>query len=134
MEQELMDEIRTEWRESLPQVIRGRDPLPEVTSIKLILDKPPTGNEILRRVAEQTNCRIGDLRGHAKQPDLVQARAVACYLIHWHLPELSHEQIGKILNRERTTICYSIKRSKELLAIDPDFSLLARQVERSMGL
>lgn len=68
--------------------------------------------KVIRRVAEYYDLKEDDLRKETKNRKAVHARSVAASLLFWRYG-LSYSDIGRLLNRNHSTIMYHIHRIME---------------------
>lgn len=64
---------------------------------------------ILDEVTEAFNITIDDLNSRNRKPRLVDARAVVCYLMHYHT-SLTSGEIGAMIGRDHSTVLYFVKK------------------------
>ena len=74
----------------------------------------PTPNLIISQVCKFYSVDDATLRGSQKTKGIAEARQVAIYLIR-KLTNLSTPDIGKELNKDHSTILYSIKKVEQAL-------------------
>lgn len=66
---------------------------------------------LVAAVAESFGATAAEIRDHRRTAHLVEARQVAAWALHQE--DLSPGQIGRVLQRDRTTILYSLRRVAE---------------------
>lgn len=65
---------------------------------------------IIDAVCEEFRIAVRDLKGDSRQPaKLISARILACNALHTLMPELSYPTIGRLLNRDHTTVMYHVQ-------------------------
>ena len=71
------------------------------------------------------------LAGPVRQAELVEARQIAIYMIKKRYRDLKLREIGAFINRDHTTVLYSVKEAEKWLFLDREFSRnYAKIVER----
>ena len=87
--------------------------------------RPPTGPEILARVAADHGFSVADLQGPSRRGPLVLARHTAMYVCR-DLTDLSLPKIGKLFGgRDHSTVSHAIAKMTRLIGSDRK---LARQI------
>ncbi len=79
--------------------------------------------ELLRRVANEFDVSIEDLRGGGRTPRLSAARAVICHLAIAYL-DIPGTRLADYFEQARSSITRSERRGKELLAAHPEWRKL----------
>lgn len=69
---------------------------------------------VLQQVAQAYGVAVADIRARARDAYIVQARAVAVYLVRQHV-ELSTMALGEFLDRDHTTIMNALKKAPRYL-------------------
>lgn len=84
---------------------------------------------LVERVAERMGYRFDDLVGEARERNITEARHVAMALVR-EQTDLSYPAIGKLFNRDHTTVMSGVQRINELLATGdrPDLELVMSDV------
>ena len=101
---ELRDKARRARIEELErQRIAGREKLIRQTSNK-------DARAVMARVALEMDVRIEDLLGPRRSAKLVEARHKAIIAVALERPKLSLPQIGKLFNRDHTTIMHALQK------------------------
>lgn len=73
---------------------------------------------IQRLVAEQYGFTIKELWSSRKTDGRAKARMITCYICMESVPDLSYNQLGKILGRDHTTVMYAHKTIKRQIGED----------------
>ena len=88
--------------------------------------------DIQRRVAEHFKIRFADMRSERRSLGIVRPRQVAMYLSK-QLTTRSLPEIGRMFDRDHTTVIHAVRRVEALAAIDPalreDVEMLRRLLE-----
>lgn len=74
-----------------------------------------TSREIVERVADYTGFKPGDLTGHCRLRKIVLARWLAIWLVRELRPDLSISLIGRLFNRDHTTIIHALREYPRLV-------------------
>lgn len=78
-----------------------------------------TAQHLLDQVAALFGLERADLTGRARQRYIVEARQAAAWLLRHTYPQISLEEIGRLLGgRDHTTIGYSIEKMTDRLKDD----------------
>lgn len=86
-----------------------------------------SAQEYLRRAATLTGLQEAQLRGRRMDDECIHARwAVMRALCR---AGMSNTGIGKVVNRDRTTVLHGIRQADELLTLNSDFAALCAAVE-----
>jgi uncharacterized protein (DUF433 family) len=88
--------------------------------------------KILEVVAGDFNISIEDLKGTTRLKEVAQARQLAAYLLRT-INKLSYPAIGKIMEKNHTTIIHSCKKITNDLAENPKFKESVRKLIVSLG-
>lgn len=80
--------------------------------------------EIIRMVAATGGLTVKDLVGCRARRDVSWVRQVAYYEVHKQRPNLSIAEIGRIFNRDHTTVIYGIVKVEAAIAWAEVFLLL----------
>ena len=75
------------------------------------------GEEIMHRVARATGVTVAELRSRAKHKTLAEARQLAMLLMR-DVEGMSLPEIGRMLDRDHTTVMHGIRSAKENLEFD----------------
>lgn len=107
-------------RNSLNDIISGVEP------VEITLDK------IFAKSAKKYGVETSDIKGKKRTNEIAQARHVCIYLIR-KLTDLSYPSIGKLLNRDHSTVMSSIeqveKKMKESVAFESEIKDLIREIK-----
>lgn len=71
--------------------------------------------QILAEIAQKHGVRISEIRGPRRQRALVLARHEYCVRLYSEMPQLSLPSIGRIINRDHTTVLYAVRKHKEAM-------------------
>lgn len=67
---------------------------------------------IVREVAERHGVSYRDIVGHSRIRHIVCARYAAIRAVYAACPEMSSPRIGRLFNRDHTSILYAVGRTK----------------------
>ena len=82
--------------------------------------------DVIERAAAATYYKVEDITGTGRWAMLCEVRfAVMAVLAGLHL---SPENIGKLLNRDRSTVLHGLARAADLSLNDADFRLLIKAI------
>ena len=85
---------------------------------QLALRQGPAVGVILEAVAKVTGFVVGDLTGPRRESSLVLARHVAVLLVSELRPDLSHNNIGRVMGgRDRYAIMYARDAARQQIAV-----------------
>lgn len=85
-------------------------------------------DEIMKMVAETFNMKVMDLKSKTRTLPLVKARQAAMYLIRSHL-ERSVTDIGRLFNKDHSTVINALERLSYQRNKDPEFDCKIRALE-----
>lgn len=86
------EEVRARFR-----VIEGSEGMPR-----------PAGLDIIKQVCEAHNVPVAYVLGKSRNRAIVDARQAAMAAVYQLRPDMSCPQIGKLFNRDHTTVLYAI--------------------------
>lgn len=66
--------------------------------------------KILSIVCDYYNLSMDEIRSSKKKKEILLARQISIYLCRTLIPDLSFKQLGKIMNKDHTSILYSINK------------------------
>lgn len=92
----------------------------------------PSTDSIISNTANYFNLTSEDLTGSMRTKGVSEARQVAMYLIRT-LTNLSLPDIGKIFNRNHTTVLSSIRKIEVQMEKDPDFAGVVRDITSNIN-
>lgn len=92
----------------------------------------PSADSIISNTANYFNLSSADLTGSMRTKGVSEARQVAMYLIRT-LTNLSLPDIGKIFNRNHTTVLSSIRKIEVQMEKDPDFAGVVRDITSNIN-
>ena len=78
-------------------------------------------HEIMRAVCRAYYISGADLTGPRRARQYARPRQVCMYLIRERCPHMSLPMIGRIMNRDHTTIMHGLERVQDLLETAPEF-------------
>lgn len=90
---------------------------------------PPTAELIISRVAEHFHVRPADIKGNRRPANIAHPRQVAMYLTR-KLTGLSFPEIGRVFERDNSTVQYACKKVESDLRSDPDLRAEVDLLER----
>lgn len=79
--------------------------------------------DIIQNVSDIFGVPVSDLKGRGRKQHISRARQV-CYALIRELTDMSLPSIGRLMNRDHSTVIYAIDMMPEYLARDPDLSTL----------
>lgn len=79
-----------------------------------------TPEKVITYVSQKTNIPFEDIVGKRKTDAVANARQIAVFLLR-ELTELSHANVGKVFNRDHSTVVASVNRIKDRMKTDPVF-------------
>ena len=79
-----------------------------------------TPEKIITHVSQKTNIPFEDIVGKRKTDAVANARQIAVFLIR-ELTDMSHANVGKVFNRDHSTVVASVNKIKERMKQDPVF-------------
>ena len=142
MRRQAWERLRTEWREDLPMIIEGLDPmdLPDsdpgrrryrdewaLTGYGPPEDLPPTPpvvtmNAVLAMVCAVSKISTAIMRSDRRAQYFARRRFMLIYLIGRLCPQRTTHQIARFLNRDHTSILHGRSKMPGLLKHDPELN------------
>lgn len=92
----------------------------------------PTPEEIIEETAKYFNFDSADLTGKSRVSPIVNARQIAMYLIR-QLTNLSGPEIGKLFNRDNSTVIYSIDQVSEKIPRSKELSITVKDITANLN-
>jgi chromosomal replication initiation ATPase DnaA len=90
------------------------------------------GEWIRALVCSEFGVRWEDVQGTGKRRALTDARGTYTWLATRYIKS-SAQQIGRELHRDRTTICVTLKRVKDLLSVGDDIQERIQRIEKQIA-
>lgn len=75
-----------------------------------IISEGMSAKEIILSVAIEHNVQIADIVGSSREKPITRARQLAMWEVRKRRPNLSTTQIGKIFNRDHTTVIHALQK------------------------
>ncbi len=91
----------------------------------------PTPEFIIRAVAKYFELEYEDIIGKDRSQKMVEPRKVAMYMVR-NMTNESYPKMGKIFNRDHTTIKYSVDTLEELMKTDSAIKAQIKEVKESI--
>lgn len=91
------------------QKMRDRDPL--LFDEGIPVERRTPAIDIIKDVATKYGVPVGVIRGPSRCSEAVEARHRAIVLVHQARPDLSLPAMGRIFNRDHTSILYAIRKA-----------------------
>lgn len=88
-------------------------------------------DQILNQVTAEFGVSINDLTGRLRDREFVVPRQIAMFLIKEHT-KMSLVEIGKMFNRDHSTVIYSIRTVRDLLETNKVFREKYEQIPRQI--
>ena len=79
-----------------------------------------TPEKVITYVSQKTNIPFEDIVGKRKTDSVANARQIAVFLLR-ELTDMSHANVGKVFNRDHSTVVASVNKIKERMKSDPVF-------------
>ncbi|MBO4343741.1 MAG: chromosomal replication initiator protein DnaA [Clostridia bacterium] len=79
-----------------------------------------TPDKIITYVSQKTGIAPEEIVGKRKTNEIAMARQVSIYLLR-ELTEMSYENVGKVFNRDHSTVVSAVKKIKEMMDKDSSF-------------
>lgn len=94
------------------------------------ISKRLNSNEILESISIFLGVPVNEIIGKKRTAKIAEARMIAAYLLRKdRYLNLGLKHIGSILGgKDHTTIMHSVKRTAELVEIEPDFKEKIKQI------
>lgn len=88
-----------------------------------------TPEKIITYVSQKYNVPFEDIVGKRKTDAIASARQIAVFLLR-EMTDMSHANVGKVFNRDHSTVVSSVNKIKEKMKSDPVFEA---QIEEMMN-
>ena len=92
----------------------------------------PTPEAIIEETAKYYNFSAQELTGKSRVSPIVNARQIAMYLIK-QLTNLSGPEIGKLFNRDNSTVLYSIDQVAEKIPRSKELSITIKDITANLN-
>lgn len=86
--------------------------------------------EIIKSVCYVLNVSIEDIIGKTRKREVVEARYIAIGIIFNSNDRITKVNIGKIFNRDHSTVIYSLRIFDDLLSCDKSFKRKVNDVKK----
>ena len=106
-------------RECISELLDGAEP------VSITVDK------IFTAVYNKYGITKEDVTGKKRNKEIAQARHISIYLIR-ELTEMSYPNIGKIFDRDHTTILFSYNTTHDKVNLDPMFSVEMNELKKEI--
>ena len=90
---------------------------------------PPTAEVIIARVAEHFHVRPSDIKGNRRPANIAHPRQIAMYITR-KLTGLSFPEIGRVFERDNSTVQYACKKMEEEGRTNPNLRAELELLER----
>lgn len=90
---------------------------------------PPSADQIIQRVADHFHIRAADIRGDRRPANIAHPRQLAMYLTRT-VCRLSFPEIGRIFERDNSTVQYACKKVGTEMKRDPNLRAEVELLER----
>ena len=100
--------------------------------ILLSSEKVVSPEDIRDKTAAHFNVKVADLRGVRRQREIARPRQIAMYLSKT-LTTRSLPDIGRVFDRDHTTVMHAVKTIESLLKTDKNLAEDIRIITRSLG-
>lgn len=107
----------------------------DIASLNLDMEPAPKiyeVEEIIGRVAFLMNISYDDILGDLRHRHVVEARHIAIFLIRETYPRMALTKLGKIFNRDHSTVIYALQNIINLCKTDKDFKKTFETVKNSL--
>ena len=92
----------------------------------------PTPDDIIDETAKYYGISPKDLRGKSRTREVAQARHIAMYLIR-QLTNLSLQDVGRIFDRDHTTVLNSLSNVEARISREKDFNLVLKDITSNIN-
>lgn len=107
--------------------------LREVIALRESLrERQPVLDAIVSTTALACGVEVAAMRGKDRSKSIVEARLVACYVAR-RCTRASYPQIGRVVNRDHTTVISAVQRVAMLIERDPWIRALAAALCEEFG-
>ncbi len=119
------------------QLLQGKEITMEVAQVCLsefLGDAEPisvTVDKIFSAITDRTGITKADMVGKKREKSVAEARHLAVYLIR-EMTEMSFPNIGKLFDRDHSTILTSYQKIARKMATDPSYSMEINELRRSI--
>lgn len=120
------------------QLLQGKEITMEVAQVCLsefLGDAEPvsvTVDKIFSAITDRTGISKDDMVGKKREKSVAEARHLAVYLIR-EMTEMSFPNIGKLFDRDHSTILTSYQKIARKVATDSSYALDLNELKRSIG-
>ena len=104
----------------------------ESVDVKFIIIFQMNLKNILSIVSNETNISISDIKSESKKGKLSDARKLYCVLAKEYTRE-SFNEIGKLINRDHSTVLYSEKKAKIFIKNEIKFRTIYNSIKERLN-
>ena len=98
-----------------------------------IEEKEITVEDIVHNTCEHYHLKDESVYTNSRKRDIVQARQIAMYLTHKHLPNLSLARIGQCIgSKDHSTVLHACRTIEEQIGVDKAVELAVEDIEAKM--
>ncbi|VWL84824.1 chromosomal replication initiator protein DnaA [Oceanivirga miroungae] len=98
---------------------------------KTIIKSKMTAESIVKKIAKNYEISVEEIKSQKRQKTILMPRQIAMYLIKTNLM-ITYDAIGKIFDRDHTTVMNAIKKIETQLEIDRDFVKELEELNRNI--
>lgn len=92
----------------------------------------PTPDEIIEETAKYYGISAQDIKGSSRTKEFNIPRQISMYLIR-HFTTLTLKEIGKVFNRDHTTVMHSIEKVENLIKEDQDTAEIVKDITANIN-
>jgi chromosomal replication initiator protein len=98
-----------------------------------IVEKEITIDEIVNNTCEYYHVKTENIFTSSRKRDIVQARQVAMYLSHKHLPNLSLARIGQCIgSKDHSTVLHACRLIEEQITVNKNVEIAIEEIEEKI--
>lgn len=133
---EAFADLRAEWNRALPDIIAGK---PDRTDLMIPLKRAEGGREfctmddIVGLVARETGVHAGKMMSRDRTKQVCKARFMAFFIANELRSIQSLGEIGRMMNRDHTTVSNALRSAMELRRRSAGFKASCESVLNSIG-
>lgn len=98
---------------------------------KTIIKSKMTAESIVKKIAKNFNISVDDIKSQKRQKNVLVPRHISMYLIKNNLM-ITYDAIGKIFDRDHTTVISAIKKIESQLETDKEFVKQIEELNRNI--
>lgn len=86
--------------------------------------------KIMKKITEKTNRKYSEIKSKSQKQDLADIRHLTCLILRENNYTLT--RIGRIVQRDHSTVMYSIEKARDLISLEPKYRILYKDIVNNL--